>query len=138
MPSPPLQGNGEPPPRTGHKRRWPRLLFDLVLNRTICILHVNGSSTVKAGLRDLSRRSAGLQNLSGRTEVNKGDTIMFKELSRNSDFSILRWQSGTVIWSNQETDRFAVEFSEPLPYVKMSPRLIDAFAEEIPGRLLLP
>lgn len=119
------------------KRRWPRFLLDVLRDKVICRLQINREVTIEAGLRDLSRRGAGLRSLSNYDQLTKGDMVVFSSLSEHSDFSILRWQVGTVKWVKPETGEFGLEFTEPLPYAKMTRRIYDSLAEERPGKLIL-
>ncbi|WP_045220249.1 PilZ domain-containing protein [Desulfonatronum thioautotrophicum] len=119
------------------KRRWPRFLLDVLRDKVICRLQINREVTIEAGLRDLSRRGAGLRSLSNYDQLAMGDTVVFSSLSEHSDFSILRWQVGTVKWVKPETGEFGLEFTEPLPYAKMTRRIYDTLATERPGKLIL-
>lgn len=119
------------------KRRWLRFLLDLVQDKLVCGLQVNNGPCIEAGLRDVSRRGAGMRLLSDYDPLTRGDRILFKTISKNGDFSILRWRSGCIKWVNPDTGDFGLEFDEPLPYSKMSRKLLDALTEELRGRLVL-
>lgn len=123
--------------RSVEKRRWPRFLLELLQDKVVCRLQVNNDAYIEAGLRDISRRGAGLLILSDYDRLSRGDAILFQAISKNDDFSILRWRNGRVQWVKSETGEFGLEFDEPLPYSKMSRRLYEALAEEKPGKLVL-
>jgi|GEM_PF-5478909 len=118
--------------RSMQKRRWPRFLVDLFKDRTICTMQVNGEVVVEAGLRDISRRGAGLRNLSVYAGLEQGDLVLFRKISHDNDFAILLWRRGRVQWTNPETGDFGIAFEEPLPYAKMSRALLDALTEQGP------
>lgn len=118
------------------KRRWLRFLLDLIQNKTICSILVNGKVDIEAGLRDMSRRGARLQNLTVYAGLELNDTVLFRKISTAGDISILRCCSGRVRWINPETDEFGVEFEEPLPYGKMSRRLFDILSDQHTGTLV--
>ena len=123
--------------RTVEKRRWSRFLLDLLRDRVICRLLVNNDLYIEAGLRDVGRWGAGLRMLSDYDRLSRGDAILFHSISRDGDFSILRWRNGRVKWVNPQSGEFGLKFDDPLPYSKMSRRLQDALAEKKPGRLVL-
>lgn len=119
------------------KRRWPRFLRDVFQSKLICRLKINNEAYIDAGLRDISRRGAGLQNLSVYDRLSIGDEVLISTISQEGDFSILRRRGGRVQWVNPETGDFGLEFDEPLPYAKMSRRLYDVLGGEMYGRLVV-